>query len=225
MKKYAIIVAGGSGSRMQSELPKQFLVLSGKPILLHTLEAFHLFDSEMELIVVLPETHSDTWELLKKEHQCNIPHMTIQGGDTRFDSVQNGLSSIIDQEGLVAIHDGARPLVSPQVIARTFESAEKNGNGIAAVALKDSLRTMVAGENQAVDRSSYLAIQTPQTFRLDLIKLAFDKAQGNAFTDDASVAEADGRKIHLVEGDYANIKVTTPEDLVIAEALLKHHKQ
>lgn len=225
MKKYAIIVAGGSGSRMQSELPKQFLSLIDKPILLHTLEAFHRYDQKLDIIIVLPEIHISTWKELIKEYNCTIDHKIVSGGATRFDSVRNGLVAIEGNNGLVAIHDGARPLISSEVIDRCFESAERDGNGIAAVALKDSLRIIKDKQTQAVDRSAFMAVQTPQTFNLGIIKNAFDQAEGDTFTDDASVLEASGGLIYLVEGDYANIKVTTPEDMIVAEGLLNHRKQ
>ncbi|WP_422360073.1 2-C-methyl-D-erythritol 4-phosphate cytidylyltransferase [Reichenbachiella sp.] len=223
MKNYAVIVAGGSGSRMQSNQPKQFLELAGKPVLMHTLEAFADCGLDMHIILVLPADHIDTWQKLVSLLQFNIAHQITLGGATRFDSVQNGLNEI-KGEGIVAIHDGARPLISTEVIKRTVNQAKKTGNGVAAVQAKDSIRQMKDGKSLAVDRSQFYSVQTPQTFNVGLIKKAFDQSQTNQFTDDASVIEAFGEKVELVEGSYDNLKITTPEDLIIAESILKLRK-
>ncbi|WP_420582987.1 2-C-methyl-D-erythritol 4-phosphate cytidylyltransferase [Reichenbachiella sp.] len=223
MKNYAVIVAGGSGSRMQSNQPKQFLELDGKPILMHTLEAFANGELDMHIILVLPADHIDTWQKLVSLLQFNIPHQITLGGETRFNSVENGLKEI-KGKGIVAIHDGARPLVTSGVIRRTVDQAKQSGNGIAAVQVKDSIRQMKNGQSLAVDRSQFFSVQTPQTFDVDLIKRAFEQSQSNQFTDDASVAEAFGEKVELVEGSYDNLKITTPEDLIIAESILKKRK-
>lgn len=217
-------MAGGSGSRMNSEQPKQFLVLEDRPILMHTIDAFNNYSSDISIIVVLPKEHISTWENLVSQYLYKTPHQITIGGVTRFDSVQSGLSKIVG-EGLVAIHDGARPLISTDVIERTFHSALKQGNGIAAVQVKDSIRKMNNEKSEAVDRNLYYSVQTPQTFTLEIIRNAFENAASNAFTDDASVVEAFGKDIHLVEGSYENLKITTPEDLVIAASILqKRHK-
>ncbi|UXP31174.1 2-C-methyl-D-erythritol 4-phosphate cytidylyltransferase [Reichenbachiella agarivorans] len=224
MKKYAIIVAGGIGSRMNAEIPKQFLPLQGRPLLMHTLEAFHNYDSHVDILLILPKDHFSDWQQLIHTHDFQINHQILSGGDTRFDSVKNGLRAI-DQEGLVAIHDGARPLISAEVIHTCYETAALRHNAIAAVKTKDSLRRVLNNENHAVDRSEYYIIQTPQTFDVQLIKQAFATAEGTHFTDDASVLENYGAKIYLVEGDYANLKITTPEDMIIAEAILACRKK
>ncbi|OEK01991.1 2-C-methyl-D-erythritol 4-phosphate cytidylyltransferase [Roseivirga sp. 4D4] len=218
MQKNAIIVAGGSGTRMQSELPKQFLLLNGKPILMHTLEAFNFDDIEIRL--VLPGEQIEYWETLCEEHTFAVPHHIVQGGETRFHSVKNGLDSIKGNAGLVAIHDGVRPLISRDIISASFDQALTHGNAITSVPLKDSLREISSNSNRSVDRSVYRLIQTPQTFQLGLIKEAFETPYQSAFTDDASVFENNGGSIHLIDGDYRNIKITTPEDLLVAESFL-----
>lgn len=219
MQKYAIIVAGGSGTRMKSELPKQFIKLAGKPILMHTLEAFH-FD-HIQIILVLPESQIPYWKELVDEHQFKIPHNIIAGGEQRFHSVKNGLSSIKADDGLVAIHDGVRPLIKRQIISESFEQAKRAGNAIASIQLKDSIRSITPQSNQQEDRTNFRLIQTPQTFKVQLIKRAFEQEFTPSFTDDASVLEQAGHSINLIEGDYKNIKITTPEDLLVAETLLK----
>lgn len=220
MNKYALIVAGGSGSRMQSDTPKQFLVIGNKPILMHSLNAFHQYSSTVQIFLVLPEDHMPLWKNLVKDHSFNINHTLIIGGETRFESVKNGLNEITG-EGLVAIHDGVRPFVSQEIIANCFISAENNGTGVAAITPKDSLREITKNGNINVDRASYKLMQTPQTFDISLIKKSYAEANSIGFTDDASVAEQAGHKITLVEGDYRNIKITTPEDIKIAQALLE----
>jgi 2-C-methyl-D-erythritol 4-phosphate cytidylyltransferase len=219
MQKYAIIVAGGSGTRMKSELPKQFIKLAGKPILMHTLEAFH-FDN-IQIILVLPKSQIPYWKELVDEHQFKIPHNIIAGGEQRFHSVKNGLSSIKADDGLVAIHDGVRPLIKRQIISESFEQAKRAGNAIASIQLKDSIRSITPHANQQEDRTNFRLIQTPQTFKIQLIKRAFEQEYTPSFTDDASVLEQAGHSINLIEGDYKNIKITTPEDLLVAETLLK----
>ena len=223
MQHYAILVAGGSGSRMGGTVPKQFLELAGKPILLHTVEKFLAYSPEIRLVLVLPEADFGRWERLAPQlsHAPNHPITVVAGGATRFQSVRNGLNPI-EGDGLVAVHDAVRPLVSVEVIRRTFESAAQFGNGVAAVAAKDSVRQLgPGGQNTALDRATLRLIQTPQTFRIGLLKKAFGQPESLLFTDDASVVEAAGFEVHLVEGSYENLKITTPEDLVVAEALLQ----
>ncbi|MEQ9289832.1 MAG: 2-C-methyl-D-erythritol 4-phosphate cytidylyltransferase [Cyclobacteriaceae bacterium] len=219
MKKYAIIVAGGKGVRMGSAIPKQFLVLGGKPLLMHTVDAFKHADSSIELILVLPSDQTDHWKSLVAEYNFDTFHTVVEGGETRFDSVKNGLGHI-PSDGVVAIHDGVRPLVPKSVIVASFEYANHHGNAIASVRLKESIREMTNEGNRSVDRENYRLIQTPQTFQVSLIKRAYDSATSNDFTDDAGVLEKTGKKIHLIDGHYGNIKVTTPEDLVFAETML-----
>lgn len=219
MQKYAIIVAGGSGTRMKSDLPKQFLELLGKPILMHTIEAFH-FDG-IKIILVLPKTQIEFWKELVIQHQFSVPHEIVEGGEARFHSVKNGLESIKSSTGLVAIHDGVRPLIKQAIISESYTAADRHGNAIVSIRLKDSIRSVSDSENRQEDRSKFRLIQTPQTFQLQLIKSAFEQPFNPIFTDDASVLEMAGHKINLIDGDYQNIKITTPEDLTVAQSLLK----
>ncbi len=221
MTNYALIVAGGSGSRMNADVPKQFLLLNEKPVLMHTIERFHEFDNAMEIIVVLPETQFSLWKNLCREYKFRIQHQLVAGGSVRFESVKNGLSKI-QGDGIVAIHDGVRPLVSFETIGRCFEVARLKGNAIPVMPVIESLR-MIDGENsKAVDRSSFVTIQTPQVFNVSEIKAAYNQPFNEAFTDDASVLEAAGLAINLVEGNIENIKVTHPADLIFAGMLIKN---
>jgi 2-C-methyl-D-erythritol 4-phosphate cytidylyltransferase len=232
MKKYALIVAGGSGTRMQTDIPKQFLLLAGKPILMHTIAQFEKYSKEnLAIILVLPQEQISFWGELCKKHQFNTPHTIIEGGKSRYQSVKNGLNSIkieenfdenaVNSDAIVAIHDGVRPLVSVEVIAQGFEMAKNKGNAVVCVPLKDSIRQVntVNNSSQAVNRADFRLIQTPQTFQLSQIKKAYLLPETPEFTDDSSIAEKAGFKIHLLEGNYQNIKITTPEDLVFAETL------
>ncbi|HAQ19191.1 MAG TPA: 2-C-methyl-D-erythritol 4-phosphate cytidylyltransferase [Prolixibacteraceae bacterium] len=220
MKKFALIVAGGSGNRMGTEIPKQFLELCGKPVLMHTIHVFYDFDPECELILVLPESQKEYWDRLCLKHKFNLAHRIATGGETRYDSVKNGLK-LIDGEGIVFIHDGVRPLVSLETLKRCFETASNAGNAIPVLPVNESLRKQEGDKNSTVDRSLYFGVQTPQTFQSDQILKAFEQDFDPAFTDDASVAEKAGFTIHMIEGNQENIKITTPSDLVIAEAFLR----
>jgi 2-C-methyl-D-erythritol 4-phosphate cytidylyltransferase len=221
MHKYAIIVAGGKGERMGVNTPKQFLELAGKPILMHTLEKFNQTFSSIEIILALPENQIDFWEELCCKYEfTNVPHQIVKGGETRFHSVKNALT-LVKENSIVAIHDGVRPLVSSQTIKACFTEAESKGNAIPVVPVVESLRYVNKEENKAVKRSCYRLVQTPQCFSSALILKAYQQKYDNAFTDDASVVEKLGETIHLVEGNKENIKITTAEDLIIAEALLK----
>lgn len=220
MKKFVIIVAGGSGLRMGTELPKQFLEICGKPVLMHTLQVFYDFDPLSELILVLPSAQQEFWAALCLKHSFTLPHTIATGGETRFHSVQNGLK-MLSEPGIVMIHDGVRPLVSPETLRRCCLEAEKNGNAIPVLPVTESLRKVEGTENIAVDRSLYYSVQTPQTFLSAQILEAFDQPWEPVFTDDASVAERRGFKIHMVEGNTTNIKITTPADLAIAETFIK----
>ncbi len=222
MKKYALIVAGGSGQRMASNTPKQFLPLSGRPVLCHTLDAFHNVSSSIHLIVVLPESQIETWQALCKKHKFIVPHDIVAGGDTRTKSVKNGLQKI-HGNGLVAIHDGVRPLISSEIIERSYQVAAEQDAAVVVVKLKDSVRELLNNESRATDRNLLRLVQTPQTFKVNLIKQAYETVSPEDVTDDAGVAELAGIPITLVEGDYKNIKITTPEDLIIAQALLNLH--
>jgi 2-C-methyl-D-erythritol 4-phosphate cytidylyltransferase len=219
MMEYVIVVAGGNGTRMQSTTPKQFIEIGGLPILMHTVNAFYHYSKNINIILVIPENQFDLWNKLTEKHQFNILCQLVKGGNTRFESVKNGLNAI-NNGGLVAVHDGVRPFVSTQIIRNCFASAQKFGSGIAAVSPKDSLRKLTAEGNSNVDRADYRLMQTPQTFAVDKIKQSYLSATSNKFTDDASVVENSGHQIHLVEGAYKNIKITTPEDIKIAQALL-----
>ena len=220
MKKFVIIVAGGSGLRMGTELPKQFLELSGKPVLMHTIQRFVDFDPKCELILVLPIAQQESWAQLCLTHSFSLPHQIASGGETRFHSVLNGLK-LIKGEGIVFIHDGVRPLVSQQSLGRCFETAQKFGNAIPVLPITESLRKLDGNQNTSVDRSLYFSVQTPQTFHSDQILQSYLQPYEPGFTDDATVVERAGYKIHLVEGNPENIKITTPTDLIIAEALMR----
>ena len=219
-KEYAIIVAGGKGTRMKAKLPKQFLVLRGKPVLMHTLDAFFRYQPSIQVILVLPEDDIKLWESLCIQYHYNKKVTLVHGGETRFQSVRNGLKAIDGDDGLVAIHDGVRPLVSEDIIGASFRLAAVHDTAVAAVRLKESIRMTDQDNTKAMDRSKFRLIQTPQTFKVNLIKEAYQGKEDSSLTDDASVAEKAGHIISLFEGSYENIKITTPEDMVVAEALL-----
>ncbi len=212
MKNYAIIVAGGLGTRMKSELPKQFLLIDGVPIIVHSIQKFLDFDSNISIVVVLPQGHIEQWVNIKSQFLPDVDLQLATGGDTRTQSVMSGLA-LLQEEGLVAIHDAVRPFVSVDTIASSFESAQKSGSGVAVVALKDSIRETDGNKSIARDRSNYVLVQTPQTFKINELKDAYAKVGTGAYTDDASVYEAAGNTVSLVDGSYENIKITTPEDL------------
>lgn len=220
MKKFALIVAGGSGIRMGTDVPKQFLPLHGKPILMHTIEKFYsakIFDI---IIVVLPHSEMGHWEKLKSEHSFTIAHNVVNGGTSRYESVRNGLSAIADAHGQIAIHDGVRPLVSVELIMSCMKELDNHTNAIPSIPIVDTLRKIDEGSSKTIDRNSMRAIQTPQCFQLDLLKKAYKNPEKDT-TDDAGVFEQDGNEIHLVEGEKTNLKITVISDLLLAEALLK----
>lgn len=219
MKKYAIIVAGGSGKRMGTEIPKQFLQIHKKAVLFYSLRKFSSVNKDIQIIVVLPENHISTWNEIIKKQDISIPHEIVAGGKERFDSVKNGLEQI-QEEGIVAIHDGVRPMVSEEVIKKAYQHAEIYGNVIPAIKVSESIREIKIDKNQPVNRDNLRLIQTPQIFRVSLIKKAYQQNYSNEFTDDATVLEAMGENINLIEGNPENIKITTPNDLRIAKALL-----
>ena len=221
--EYALIVAGGKGTRIKSKLPKQFLELNGLPILMHTINAFVRYSTSVRIILVLPEDDFDIWNALCEKFNFNVPVILQHGGESRFQSVKNGLDKI-DGEGLVAIHDGVRPLVSEDIIGASFRLAAVHQSAVAAVRLKESIRMTDQDNTKAMDRSRFRLIQTPQTFQVDLIKKAYQQKEDVSMTDDASVAERAGHIISLFEGSYENIKITTPEDLIVAEALMNARK-
>jgi len=217
--KIAVIVAGGKGERMNAVVPKQFLLLKGKPILMHTLEVFSRFDPEMALILVLPKNQIDFWKELCKKHAFLVKHSIVEGGDARFYSVKNGLKDVV-LPALIAIHDGVRPLVSADTIGRCFDAASKYGSAIPVVDMVESVRKITDNGNESVDRSKYKLVQTPQVFDGQALLKAYDQEFSSLFTDDASVFEAAGMEVNLVEGNRENIKITTAMDLKIAEVLI-----
>lgn len=219
MDRYALVVAGGSGKRMGTDIPKQFMELAGKPILMHTISRFREFDKSLKIIVVIPKKQFGYWDDLQKKHSFKINHIITEGGDTRFFSVRNGLRFVADS-GLVAIHDGVRPLVSTKTIERCFDAALKYGNAIPAISPADSIRMTTGSDSVPVKRDHIKQIQTPQIFHADLIKRAYLQEYEDDFTDDATVLEKTGERIILVEGNRENIKITTAEDLTLAEVLL-----
>lgn len=220
MKHTALIVAGGKGLRMGSELPKQFLPIGGKPVLMHTLEAFHRFDSAIDLILVLPEEQQGYWKQLCEKHRFTIRHLIVNGGETRFHSVKNGLALVFGG-GLVGVHDGVRPFVSQEVIRRCYDRAATEKAVIPVVDVVETVRQVTESGSRTVNRDDYKLVQTPQVFDADLLRRAYAQDFKPFFTDDASVVEAMGVPVYLVEGNRENIKITTPFDLKIATALLE----
>ncbi len=219
MKKYAIIVAGGTGTRMKAGIPKQFILLKGKPVLMHTIEVFYRYDDSMEILITLPASVFGQWEQLCREYHFHIPHRCVAGGTTRFHSVKNALAEI-NENGLIAVHDGVRPLVSIPTISKCFVTAEKSGNAIPVITISESIRQIDEPGSKAVDRSQFRLVQTPQVFQSNLLSEAYQQPYTAEFTDDASVVEKLGITIQLVEGNIENIKITTPTDLLIAKALM-----
>jgi len=221
--RFAILVAGGSGTRMGADRPKQFLDLLGEPVLLHTLRRFAETPLNVQqCVLVLPAEQFDTWHALCAAHKAHLPHAVVAGGATRWASVRNGLAYLADHTtGTVAVHDGVRPLVPAAVIEACYAAAEAHGAAIAAVAPKDSVRGLSKDGSYALDRSRLRLVQTPQCFELNLLRHAYRLPELSTFTDDASVVE-DLHPIRLVPGDYRNLKITTPEDLIVAEALLRN---
>ncbi|MEO5570030.1 MAG: 2-C-methyl-D-erythritol 4-phosphate cytidylyltransferase [Bacteroidia bacterium] len=217
MKRLIIIPAAGIGLRFGNAIPKQFTLLSGKPVLMHTMERFSFINGQ--IILVLNPSFIDHWKKLCTDFTFTIPHTIVEGGKNRTDSVKNGLA-IIQDDGIVAIHDAVRPLVSRRLIEELFAVAEEKGNAVPAVVVKDSLRKTGNEKNYSVDRNAYRMIQTPQCFNLNKIKTAYNNLGGKEFTDDASVFETLGEKINLVQGESSNIKITEAGDLLFAEVLL-----
>jgi 2-C-methyl-D-erythritol 4-phosphate cytidylyltransferase len=219
MELYALIVAGGSGKRMGAEIPKQFLELAGRPVLMHTIERFKAFNEAIEIITVLPENQLRHWIELQKKHSFTVPQTLVKGGSHRFFSVRNGLA-FVNIPGLVAIHDGVRPFVSIDTIKRCFDTAEKLGNAVPTISPTESLRIMTDQGSIPVNRLHVKQIQTPQVFNAELVKKAYLQEYRPEFTDDATVLEKTGEKINLIDGNRENIKITNPEDLLISTALL-----
>lgn len=225
MKFYAIIVAGGSGRRMNSALPKQFIPLLGKPILMHTIDAFYQSSTKPEIILVLNSSSIPYWEKLCRDYSFDVPHLIVKGGDERFFSVKNALETI-ENEGIAAIHDAVRPIVSKDLIERAFYEATKQQAVIPVMESRDSIRKLETnGNTQVVPRSEILLVQTPQVFQVNILKKAYHSDYLASFTDDASVVEAMGINIHTIQGESTNIKITYNEDLAIAELLMKRKKE
>ena len=218
MKKHIIIVAGGKGLRMGGDIPKQFLPVCGKPVLMRTLEAFHAYDSSIHIILVLPVSQQAYWQDLCQEYQFTLAHDIANGGDTRFHSVKNGLA-LVEGEGLVGVHDGARPFVSQEVIARCYEEASLKKAVIPVIGVVETVRHLTDEGSETVPRDQYKLVQTPQVFDVALLRRAYQQEFTDMFTDDASVVEALDEKVFLVEGNRENIKLTTPFDLKLAEML------
>lgn len=221
MRQSVIIVAGGKGIRMGKEIPKQFIPIGGLPVLMWTIQKFNEFNPEIQIILVLPENQHEYWLSLCKKYNFNIVHEITHGGETRFHSVQNGLS-LLKEEGWVAIHDGVRPFVSVSTIAQCFEAAKKYGAVVPALPCVESIRKVKEnGLSISCSREDYWLVQTPQIFRVGWLQNSYTQLWSNKFTDDASVVEAAGYSIYMVEGNKENIKITSPIDLLIGEHLLK----
>lgn len=218
---YVIIVAGGKGLRMGGDIPKQFLPVNGKPVLMRTIERFRDYSPDLGIILVLPRAQQEYWRELCREHGFQAPYTIADGGETRFHSVRNGLSLIPDSEqGVVGVHDGVRPFVSTEVIDRCYEAARRSGAAIPVTPVVETLRYVAGSEaGRNVARSDYRLVQTPQTFDIQLLKRAYAQEYSEAFTDDASVVEAVGVSVEMVEGNRENIKITTPFDITVATAL------
>lgn len=213
-------MAGGTGRRFNSELPKQFVRVCGKPLIVHTLEAFLNPVPEIEFIIVINPKVREEWPLLKKEFA--LPHCILtDGGPERFHSVKNGLAAVPDIHSLVAIHDAVRPFVAPEVILNAFKDADYYGNAVPVVNINETVRIRKGALSEPADRASLYKVQTPQCFRTDLVKKAYMQNYDEKFTDDAIVLESSGEQIHLIDGNVENIKITYPADLLIAEAFLK----
>ena len=218
---YVIIVAGGKGLRMGGDIPKQFLPIGGKPVLMRTIERFREYSPTLQIILVLPKAQQDYWRQLCNEYHFNESYELADGGDTRFHSVQHGLALIPDDaEGVVGVHDGVRPFVSVDVIRRCYETACTVKAVIPVVPVVETLRHIEKGNQY---RADYRLVQTPQTFDIQLLKAANRQPYQETFTDDASVVEAYGQEVSMVEGNRENIKITTPFDMTIAEVLLSSH--
>ena len=217
MKQYAIITAGGTGNRMHADIPKQFLLLNNLPILMHAVKAFAAFTEN--IWVTLPAPHIPYWQKLIQEYQFDIPHIIVQGGNTRFDSVKNAVALLPD-DGLVAVHDGARPCITQDLIQRCFLHAATHNNAVACIEADSSLRQKINNGSLSVNRSDFWVVQTPQVFTCKTLKLAYNQTYLPQFTDDASVVEHMGIPIQCVQGDNNNIKITRPIDIFLAQQIL-----
>ncbi len=219
MKYTVVIVAGGKGLRMGGDLPKQYITVAGLPILMRTIQAFYQFDADMQIVLVLPADHQPYWQDLCKQYSFDIDHQIATGGETRFHSVSNGLS--LATGALIAIHDGVRPFVSQEVIKRCFDQAEIHKSVVPVIEVVETIRQLEGDNSKTVNRDEFRLVQTPQVFQEQIIRKAYQQPFNPLFTDDASVVEACGYNIHLVEGNRENIKITTPYDLKISTALVE----
>ena len=219
MEKSVVIVAGGHGMRMGTVVPKQFLLIAGLPVLMHTINAFRK-QSDINIILVLPKDHMEEWKVLCQRHHFEYAHQVAAGGSTRFQSVKNGIQ-LAPKNGLVGIHDGVRPFVSQNLIAECFSAAKQFGAVVPAVKPIESIRQVKGQTSRSVDRNEFVLVQTPQVFKSKILINAYKQDEKVTFTDDASVVESEGHPIHVVEGDFSNIKITTPADLAIAEVVIK----
>jgi 2-C-methyl-D-erythritol 4-phosphate cytidylyltransferase len=231
MEEFAVIVAGGSGSRMNSKLPKQFIEVGGLPILMHTINQFIGYDASIKIILVLPENQTDSWKNICIKHKYAPKNLQlVKGGNTRYQSCKNGINAIIPEKNedvLVAIHDGVRMFVSKEIIKNGFILAKQKGTAVTSIESKDSIRILSIDDNsnKALARNQIRIIQTPQVFRLNILKKAYSIEEKATFTDDASVVEAAGFEINLYEGDYKNIKITTQLDLELATLFINESKK
>ena len=231
-EEFVIIVAGGKGLRMGGDIPKQFLPIGGKPILMRTLERFRAYSETLQIILVLPEAQQDYWQELCKQYEFQVDYQIANGGQTRFHSVQNGLALVPDDaEGVVGVHDGVRPFPSIEVITRCYETARQTKAVIPVIPVVETVRQILPSNQSnpnavsnpssiTVPRDQYRLVQTPQTFDIQLLKAANRQPYNDGFTDDASVVESYGHPITLVEGNRENIKITTPYDITVAEAII-----
>ena len=219
MDRFIVLVAGGQGTRMKASLPKQFLLMNDQPVILHTVKCFQ--NCNAELVVVLDKNYHSRWKNICREYNFTIPHLLVEGGNTRAESVLNGLKKI-QTNSLVAVHDAVRPIVSSELIEKLFNDAAEFGNAVPVIDIKESMREMKGDKNVAVDRSKFRLVQTPQCFITGELLKAFSHPQWNSFTDEASLFEQNGNQIHLTEGEHSNIKITYPEDLVVALTLLSN---
>jgi 2-C-methyl-D-erythritol 4-phosphate cytidylyltransferase len=224
-KTYTIVVAGGKGKRMNTELPKQFIEINGTPILMHTINKIFSALPSTQIIIALPPNDISVWENLCKVHNFNIAHKISEGGNERFYSVKNALQLIKENNSITGIHDGVRPFVSEDVIRNVYDAAQRKGAAIPVVPLSESIRKTEVANSIALNRNEYKIVQTPQCFKTEILLNAYKQNFSTEFTDDASVVEKTGQKITLVEGNKENIKITAPLDLIIAEAILKIEKQ
>jgi 2-C-methyl-D-erythritol 4-phosphate cytidylyltransferase len=220
LKKFAIITAGGTGERMNSSLPKQFIQINGKEIIFHTIDAFLKAEPSIEILVTLPKKYFPYWND-KASSLNDYSVKLIEGGSTRFNSIKNALESISNESGLVAIHDAVRPLIDSEIIINSYTSAMQYGSGVTCIPLRDSIRKIVGSESELRNRQDYVLMQTPQTFNLEMILAAYKNTDSQDFTDDAGVWESAGRKVNLIEGSHKNIKITFQEDIEVLKTLIQ----